>query len=95
MRTIRIRSAPIGPHLNVPPRQAKGFGRFFMTRAGVCFHIQIQIIQSRNSTPDALARDITGQDTEHLLSAEITRPSPARPVLNDTLWVGLQGICGG
>jgi hypothetical protein len=46
-------------------------------------------------TPYALARDITGQDTAHLLSAEITRPSPARPVLNDTLWVGLQGICGG
>lgn len=46
-------------------------------------------------TPYAVARDITGQDTAHLLSAEITRPSPARPVLNDTLWVGLQGICGG
>ena len=46
-------------------------------------------------TPYALARDITGHDTAHLLSAEITRPSSARPVLNDTLWVGLQGICGG
>ena len=51
--------------------------------------------QAVSITPYALARDITGQDTEHLLSAEITRPSPARPVLNDTLWVGLQGICGG
>jgi len=46
-------------------------------------------------SPYALARDITGQDTAHLLSAEFMRPSPARPVLNDTLWVGLQGICGG
>jgi hypothetical protein len=46
-------------------------------------------------TPYAVARDITGQETAHLLSAETTRPSPARPVLNDTLWVGLQGICGG
>ena len=46
-------------------------------------------------TPYAFARDITGQDTAHLLSADMTRPSPARPVLNDTLWVGLQGICGG
>ena len=45
-------------------------------------------------TPYAMARDITGQDTAHLVSAETTRPSPARPVLNDTLWVGLQGICG-
>ena len=45
--------------------------------------------------PYASARDITGQDTAHLLSAETARPSPARPVLNDTLWVGLQGICGG
>lgn len=46
-------------------------------------------------TPYALARDITRQDTARLLSAETKRPSPARPVLNDTLWVGLQGICGG
>ena len=46
-------------------------------------------------TPYAVARDITGQETARLLSAETTRPSPARPVLNDTLWVGLQGICGG
>lgn len=46
-------------------------------------------------SPYALARDITGQNTSELLQADTNRPSPARPVLNDTLWVGLQGICGG
>jgi len=46
-------------------------------------------------TPYALARDITGQGTADFLTADTTRPTPARPVLNDTLWIGLQGICGG
>ena len=34
-RTIRIRNAPIGPDLNVPPSQSKGFGRFRHHVAGL------------------------------------------------------------
>ncbi|RMD91218.1 MAG: hypothetical protein D6811_09430, partial [Alphaproteobacteria bacterium] len=47
------------------------------------------------ATPYARALDITGESTLHLIEADPVEPLEAVPVLDDALWVGLQGICEG
>ena len=46
------------------------------------------------STPYAYALDITGETTLPLIEADPVAPASGKPVLADTDWVSLQGICG-
>ncbi len=45
-------------------------------------------------TPYAYALDITGESTLPLIEADSVPPDQARPLVTDTEWVALQGICG-
>lgn len=47
------------------------------------------------STPYAYALDISGETTIGLIEADPVTTDTAEPVLNDSDWVSLQGICGG
>lgn len=46
------------------------------------------------STPYAYARDISGETTLPLIEADPVTSARATPVLPDSAWVSLQGICG-
>lgn len=46
------------------------------------------------STPYAYARDMTGESTLSLIEADPRAAQGSRPVLSDSDWVRLQGICG-
>ncbi|MCR8722970.1 hypothetical protein [Frigidibacter sp. ROC022] len=46
------------------------------------------------TTPFAYAMDITGETTLPLIEADPVPPGEGRPVLADSDWVSLQGICG-
>lgn len=46
------------------------------------------------ATPYAYAIDITGEKTIGLIEADPVTPAEAVPVLTDSDWVALQGICG-
>jgi hypothetical protein len=47
-----------------------------------------------SSTPYAYAIDITGEATLPLIEADPVPAAAARPVMRDSEWVALQGICG-
>jgi hypothetical protein len=46
------------------------------------------------TTPYAYAVDITGETTLPLIEADPMKGKSARPVLSDSDWLRLQGICG-
>ena len=47
------------------------------------------------ASPYAYALDITGETVLPLIEADTIQIKETRPVLSDSDWVALQGICGG